>query len=676
MSESQYQHWKMKTDGAGILWLIINRQDTSVNSMNLAVFDEFDKILGDITNQNPKAVILLSGKKKGFIAGADIKQFTKLKNEKEAFDLMRQAQLALDKLEALPMPTVAMISGFCLGGGLEVALACRYRIAEDNESTLIGLPEVKLGIHPGWGGTVRLPQLIGAPKAMKIMLLGAAMPARKAAKLGIVDAAVPLRNLKNAARYFALQVPTPRHPTGWEKYTNAGLVRPYLGRLFYKKLAAKANKAHHPAPYAIVHHWIKEGVNKAAYLTEAKSIAKLILTENSRNMVRAFFLRDHLKSLAKSVRYKPEHIHVIGAGVMGCDIAAWCALHGIRVTLQDRSAEKIAPAIKRAYTLFQKELEIPRLIQSAMDCLEPDVRGAGVKKADLIIESVFEDLKIKQHVLESIEPQLKSDAILITNTSSLPLDELGSVLKNPERLVAMHYFNPVVKFRLVEVARPQKATVSIAEKALAFVLGIGKLPLMLSSSNSGFLVNRVIIAYLSEATHCLTEGMSKEQIDKAATDFGMPVGPIELADRVGLDICLSVAEHLKEFYGDEIPEQLKTMVEKDRLGVKTGEGFYRYENGKRVKSKTMSYVKEAPDLTDRLILQLINEVAKCLNEKIVENADLADAGVIYGMGFAPFLGGPIGYAKSRGKEEVIKTLERLAKQYGDRFKPSEGWQRI
>ncbi len=290
-----YKHWKIKTDKDGILWLTLDREDTSVNSMNREVFTEFNKVLDEIAAQNPIAVILQSGKKKGFIAGADIKQFTDLKNKNEAFDLIRQAQLVLDKLEALPMPTVAMISGFCLGGGLEVALACRYRVAEDNESTLIGLPEVKLGIHPGWGGTVRLSKLIGAPKAMEIMLPGAAVPARKSAKLGMVDAAVPLRNLENAARYFALQKPPVHKPKGWEKYTNVSYIRPWLGRLFYKKLSAKVEKTHYLAPYAIVHNWIKEGVGKEAYFTEAQSIAQLMMTESSRNMVRLFFFKRTLE---------------------------------------------------------------------------------------------------------------------------------------------------------------------------------------------------------------------------------------------------------------------------------------------------------------------------------------------------------------------------------------------
>ncbi|ACJ20446.1 3-hydroxyacyl-CoA dehydrogenase NAD-binding domain-containing protein [Coxiella burnetii] len=667
-----YKHWKIKTDKDGILWLTLDREDTSVNSMNREVFTEFNKVLDEIAAQNPIAVILQSGKKKGFIAGADIKQFTDLKNKNEAFDLIRQAQLVLDKLEALPMPTVAMISGFCLGGGLEVALACRYRVAEDNESTLIGLPEVKLGIHPGWGGTVRLPKLIGAPKAMEIMLPGAAVPARKAAKLGMVDAAVPLRNLENAARYFALQKPPVHKPKGWEKYTNVSYIRPWLGRLFYKKLSAKVEKTHYPAPYAIVHNWIKEGVGKEAYFTEAQSIAQLMMTESSRNMVRLFFLRERLKSLAKKTRYLPQQIHVIGAGVMGGDIAAWCALRGIRVTLHDKSAEKIAPAIKRAHALYEKKLKIPRLIQAAMDRLEPNVEGTGVKKADLIIEAVFEDIKVKQEVLSAIEPQLKPEAILATNTSSLSLDELSSVLKNPERLVAIHFFNPVAKLPLVEVASSQQTSADIAEKALAFVGAIDKLPLAVSSS-PGFLVNRALMAYLLEANRCLDEGFSMEQIDKAATDFGMPIGPIELADRIGLDICLSVAQHLKNFYKHaEVSERLKTLVKEGHLGAKTGQGFYHYQNGRRVESKSTAESTN-PDLTDRLILQLVNEVKKCLDEKVIDKEDLADAGIVFGTGFAPFRGGPMQYAKSRGEADVVKTLKRLAKQYGERFLPSEGW---
>lgn len=672
-----YKHWKMETDQDRILWLIMDREGAPVNSMNREVFDEFERVISEIAQQNPAAVIILSGKKKGFIAGADITQFTSLKTSEEAFDLIRQAQLVLDKLEALPMPTVAMINGFCLGGGLEVALACRYRVAEENDSTRIGLPEAKLGIHPGWGGTVRLPKLIGAPAAMGIMLPGAAVPARVAAKIGIVDASVPERELKRAARFYALNKPKPHQPKGLAKFSNESFVRPWLGKIFYEKLAAKVSKEHYPAPYAIVHNWIKEGVGKNAFLTEAKSIAELMVTDNSRNMVRVFFLQNRLKALAKTIKYEPKHVHVIGAGTMGGDIAAWCAYKGLRVTLQDQSPEKIAPAIKRAYSLYKKKLKKPHLIQAVMDRLEPDIEGCGVSKADLIIEAIFENLEAKQELFRRIESQTKPDAILATNTSSIPLDEINTVLKNPARLVGIHFFNPVSKMPLVEVVRGKQTSEEIVKQAMAFVGKIGRFPMAVASS-PGFLVNRCLMPYLLESMNLMEEGVSPQAIDKAATKFGMPMGPISLADHVGLDICLSVAKNLVGYYGGKVPERLEKMVQEGHLGLKSGQGFYRYRGGKVVADRKANgaITTETPDISDRLILRMINEGVACLHEKVVNEADLLDAGMIFGTGFAPFRGGPIHYAEKRGIVDVVKELERFATQYGERFKPFAGWEEL
>lgn len=674
MVEQKYKHWKMETDQERILWLTIDRDGAKVNSMNREVFDEFDRVLDDVAQQNPAAVIILSGKKTGFIAGADITQFTALTNTDDAFDLIRQAQLVLDKLEALPMPTVAMISGFCLGGGCEVALACRYRVAEDNDATKIGLPEVKLGIHPGWGGTVRMPRLVGASAAMKIMLPGSALPAKAAAKIGVVDAAVPMRQLKRAARFYALKQKKPHQPKGFAKYSNTSFVRPLLGKIFYKNLQAKIKKAHYPAPYAIVHNWIKEGVGKNAYLTEAKSIAELLVTDTSRNLVRAFFLQNQLKALSKGVKYAPQHVHVIGAGTMGGDIAAWCALRGMRVTLQDQSAEKIAPAIKRAHVLYKDKLKLPHLIQAAMDRLEPDVDGAGIEKADLVIEAIFEDLTVKQQLFKEMEPRLKPDAIMATNTSSIPLDEINVVLENPDRLVGIHFFNPVAKMPLVEVAHGKKTSPEITQKALAFVGKIGKFPLAVTSS-PGFLVNRVLMPYLLEAMVLLEESVAPRTVDKAATDFGMPMGPIQLADTIGLDVCLSVADNLMGYYGGTVPQRLQQMVDSGYLGVKSGRGFYEYKNGKPV-TKEQGRGSSDPNITERLILRLLNEAVACFHENVVADADLLDAGMIFGTGFAPFRGGPLHYAQQRGVAATVQELERFADQYGERFKPHAGWAQL
>jgi len=671
MSEQSYQNWRLVQGENGILWLYFDRAGTSVNSLSLEVFNEFEKVIEDIAQRNPLGVILLSGKKKGFIAGADITQFLELKTEEDAFNLIRKAQLVLDKFEALPMPTVAMISGFCLGGGCEVALACTYRVAEDVPDTRIGLPEVRLGIQPGWGGTVRMPKLIGATEAMKIMLPGETVAAKKAEKIGLVDAAVPTRLFKRAAIYYATQKPPRHQPKGLARFSNSAIMRPILGNIFLRQLNKKVREDHYPAPYAIVRNWMKDGVSDSAYLAEAKSIAKLLITDTARNLVRVFFLQNRLKAFAKASDFKPKHVHVIGAGTMGGDIAAWCAYKGFTVTLQDQTPLRIAPAIKRAYDLYKYKLRNPRLIEAVMDRLEPDIEGTGIKKADIVIEAIFEDLKVKQELFQKIESQLKPGAVLATNTSSIPLEEISAILRDPSRLVGIHFFNPVDKMQLVEVVHAKNTSQDMVNRALTFVGAISRLPLPVTAT-PGFLVNRVLMPYLMEAMQLIEEGHSPQSIDKAALDFGMPMGPITLADKVGLDICLSVAKILTKYYGGDISKRLEQMVSEGKLGVKSGAGFYRYDKGKKVSADATN--GPDPDIIDRLILRMLNEAVTCWQEKTVADADLLDAGMIFGTGFAPFRGGPLNYAKHRGVQEIVERLDTLQAKYGERFKPAPAWQ--
>lgn len=668
-----YKHWKFSKDSDNILWLTLDRADAKVNSLNDEVFDEFDKVLDDVKAENPVGMILQSGKTTGFIAGADITQFTALKDESEAFNLIRKAQLVLDKLAALPMPTLAIISGFCLGGGCETALACTYRIAEDIPSTRIGLPEVKLGIIPGWGGTVRLPKLLGAPAAMSIMLPGAALTASKAKKIGLVDAALPKRDLLRAAGQMILSKPAARQPKGLARYSNEAWVRPWLGKVFEKKLREKVNPEHYPAPFAILRKWIKEGVSENSYLAEVQEISKLLITDTSRNLVRVFFLQTQMKSLAKAAKFNGQHVHVIGAGTMGGDIAAWCAYKGFRVTLQDQTPERIAPAMGRASQLYTKKLKKPRLIQEVLDRLQPDVQGYGIKHADIVIEAIFEDLNAKRELFKSLEGKIKTEAILATNTSSIPLDEINTVLQKPERLVGIHFFNPVAKMPLVEVVFSKKTDDTITKLAQSFVGKLSKLPLPVKSS-PGFLVNRCLMPYLLEAVRLLEEGYAPAQIDKAAMDFGMPMGPIQLADTVGLDVCLSVAKNLVAHYGGQVPERLQQMVEAGYLGVKSSRGFYEYQQGKKQASTVSSSKPTVPDLADRMILRMVNESVACLSEGVVGEQDLLDAGMIFGTGFAPFRAGPLHYAKTRGVDAVLAKLHQFVTEYGDRFKPLKGWE--
>jgi len=673
MTKKQYWHYELDADN--VAWLSIDCPDSAVNKLSRPVLAELEIYLDKVEEQHPRGLVIKSNKASGFIAGADVEEFTTMHTQEEALEYIKNGQRIINRIAALKIPTVAMINGFCLGGGLELALACRYRIALDSTKTRLGLPEVLLGIYPGWGGASRLPELIGGPQALDLLLTGRTIVARAAKKLGLVDFVTPERHLYQAAKAYATTPPKIQHGNWYTKLTNNNIVRPLIARMVRGKLEHKVRQEHYPAPYAIVDNWEKNfGVTPAAFDGEAESISKLVTHPTAENLIRIFFLQEKLKASAKGIDYKPLHIHIIGAGTMGGDIAAWCALRGFKVTLQDREAKFIAPAIKRANELFKKKLKIPREIQVAADRLVPDPSGMGIPKADLFIEAIIEDLAAKQSLFKELEEKAKPEAILATNTSSIPLDEINQVLKRPERLVGIHYFNPVAEMRLVEVVSGKKTDGIVYDKAKSFVKQIDKLPLAVKSG-PGFLVNRVLTPYLMESMILIEEGVSMALIDKVAKDFGMPMGPVELADIVGLDVCLSVAEHLGPSLGIVVPEELRQKVLRHELGRKTGTGFYIYKNGRTVKPPIKSSVLSEELIQNRLVMRMVIESFACLKDGVVAERDLLDAGMIFGTGFAPFRGGPIHYAQSEGVEKIEKTIKMLQQQYGERFKPVDGWQK-
>ncbi|MDX1838199.1 crotonase [Legionella taurinensis] len=667
---NNYKHWDMEKDADNIIWLAINRSDTSANTINDEVLNELNSLLQEIAKDSSAAgVVIYSSKPKGFIAGADVNAFSKFNTAEEAVDFLRKGQSVFARLEALTIPTVAMIDGFCMGGGMELALACDYRIATDDKDTRLGLPEVMLGIHPGWGGTVRLPRLIGGFDAIsKVILTGAPLAAQKAKKLGMVDEVVPGRQLKRAAVYYIKNKPAKHKPRFFQTLSNWAWVRMLLSPLMRYQLAKKVKKQHYPAPYAIIDLWEKEGGHgERAYLKEVDSVEQLVSkSDTAKNLIRVFSLRERMKAFAKDSNFKAQHVHVIGAGVMGGDIAAWCALRGLKVTLQDKSYQQIAPAIGRAHTLYKKKLKQPRLIQAALDRLIPDPDGHGIARADVIIEAVFENLEVKQSIFKQLEEKAKKTAIIATNTSSIPLDEISQVMKHPERLIGIHFFNPVAKMELVEVVSSAKSSKTVVQDACAFVGQIGRLPLPVKSS-PGFLINRVLMPYLMECVQLIEEGYSGAVIDNAAEEFGMFMGPVELADTVGMDVCLAVAENLTGHFGGTVPQRLRDMVKEGKLGRKTGEGFYRYKNGKPIKPKVKSD-KSGKDIANRLILRMVNESASCLREGVVADSDLLDGGMIFATGFAPFRGGPMNYAKQFGHDKLNELFAKLESKYGSRFK--------
>ena len=666
-----YKNWILETDDDGIAWLGIDKVDASANTLSADVLVELDAALAEIEASPPKGVVLYSEKESTFIMGADINEFTKIDDEEEAYRLIRQGQGVMDRMEALPCPTVSVINGFCLGGGLELSMACDYRIAFKGKKKIIGLPEVQLGIHPGFGGTVRAVRLAGVRPAMQVMLTGAPIRPDKAKKIGLIDGLTDADNWRKDAVRLLTSRPPKQKPPFVERLLGFGPVRPMIRDVLIKQVSRKANKAHYPAPYAMIDLWAAEAASPATgYEAEARSMAKLMVGSTSRNLVRVFFLQDALKSQGDKSTAPPEHVHVVGAGVMGGDIAAWCALRGMTVTLQDREQKYIDPALERAATLFDKRVRDETDRRETAARLSADVPGDGAAKADLIIEAIFENLEAKQALYRELQAKMKPGALLSTNTSSIPLEELRTVLDEPGRFIGLHFFNPVAMLPLVEVLRCDDTDAAALDIGFAFTRKISKLPLECMSS-PGFVVNRILAPYMAEAMALHEEGVAMKAIDDAAVSFGMPMGPIELADTVGLDVGLGVSKVLGAAMNRPISPRLVAMVEDGKLGRKSGEGFYRWEDGKAVKPDASGAVPS--DVTDRLILSMVNEAVAYLSDGVVSTADMLDAGVIFGTGFAPFRGGPLNYARERGLDEVQATLTRLAAEYGERFEPHPGF---
>ena len=658
------KNW-IRDDRPDYTLLTLDVQGKSANVLSREVLEELDGVLTDLSARPPQGLIIRSGKKSGFIFGADINEFLKVKDEKTGADVARYGQGIFNKLEALPCKTVAIIHGNCLGGGTELVLACDYRVACNDDSTRIGLPEVRLGINPGFGGTVRLPRLVGDLAALDMMLTGRPLRARAARRIGLVNDLVPERHLLTAAEAW-VKSKKKFTPSFLKKLPGWAPLRPLVANMMTRQVKKKARPEHYPAPFRIIKLWL----NAANYDAEAISLGQMMVTDTSRNLVRVFLLSESLKRQGKTSDHDVNHVHVIGAGVMGGDIAAWAALKGFRVSLQDQREEAIAKAIKRAYGLFRKKLKDKRQIEAAMDRLMPDISGDAVRHADLVIEAIIEDEKAKQGLFKDVETKVGPGTILATNTSSIPLEIISQSLKDPSRLVGLHFFNPVAMMQLVEIVKGEKTSDVILNRARAFTTAISRLPLNVKSS-PGFLVNRILMPYLIEAMELAGEGVSLATIDQAALKFGMPMGPIQLADTVGLDICLFVAQELSEPLGINVPDDLAKMVEAGNLGRKSGQGFYRYDK-KGHAQKPAARSSNIP-VADRLVMRILNEARACLREGVVASIDDIDAGMVYGTGFAPFRGGPMHYAEELGNETVSHTLYRLSEEYGKRFQPDAGW---
>ncbi len=670
--DTGYRHWRCEQDESGIIRLTLDRADSSTNTLSREVLDELDCLLAGVEGTTARALVIRSAKRSGFIAGADVTEFDTITTPEEALQLIRRGQEILGRIEGLPFPSVALIHGFCLGGGLELALACRYRIASDDPATRLGFPEVLLGIHPGFGGTVRSIRQAGPLAALELMLTGRTISARQARTIGLVDFAVPERQLDTAIPALLTAPPLSRRQPLQERLAALPAARSVVTYFLRRSVHKKVDPRHYPAPYALIDLWRGFGRDEAVnYAAEAESVAELITGNSSRNLVRVFQLQERLKAQGKIDGPRPQAVHVVGGGVMGGDIAVWCALQGLQVTIQDLDLARLGQVVKRGHELFSKTLKEHRFVTAAMDRLTPDPMGHGAARADIVIEAIFEDADAKRALYRQLEPRLRPDAILASNTSSIPLEELAGCLARPERLIGLHFFNPVAKMQLVEVVAMASSDPTALARAASLVLAIRKLPLPVRST-PGFLVNRILVPYLLEAVTLVEEGLAPEDIDRAATDFGMPMGPVRLADSVGLDICLSVARVFARHYAIEVPVRLEQLVAAGHLGRKSGRGFYDYRR-RRAAGRAADGNPAVTESGDRIMLRLLNEAVACWREGVVADADLLDGGVIFGSGFAPFRGGPLQHIRDAGPDALYARLCDLAQRHGSRFTPDPGW---
>ncbi len=684
-----WKHFRLARDTDGVAWLLFDRAGASANTLSAEVLEELDNVLNVVESDRPAGLVIRSAKPSGFIAGADVNEFRGATDPRQVEGAMERAHAVTDRIENLGFPTIAVIHGFCLGGGLEIALVCKYRIAI--EDARFGFPEVMLGLHPGLGGTARFTHLVSPLEAMTMMLTGRTIDARRAKSLGLVDTVTQERHVAAAVKDAVSGKLNRAKPGTMANLMRLGPVRRFLAARMRLEAEKSAPRQHYPAPYVLIDLFEQHGGDKRAMLdAEKRSFARLMVTPTAQNLIRVFFLREQMKKLGGSDS-RIKHVHVIGAGAMGGDIAAWCVHEGLRATLGDMKAEPIAGAVKRAADLFGKIIRKPTERRDALDRLIPDLDGDGIRNADLIIEAVPEKLELKQKVYAGVEQRMKPDAILATNTSSIPLEDLRTTLIKPQRLVGIHFFNPVSRMQLVEVVSHDGNDAATLSATRSFVTAIDRLPLPVKSS-PGFLVNRALTPYMLEAMLLFDQKVPKEVIDRAAEDFGMPMGPIELADTVGLDICMAVGDSLRAKLGEALPptpDWLREKVHNGELGRKTGKGFYVWKDGKPQKASAMvpasgTQSNMAPnsgdptqpsssEMADRLILPMVNVCVACLREGIVDNADVVDGAMIFGTGFAPFRGGPLNYARTRGKADIVATLQNLSAKYGDRFKPDAGW---
>jgi 3-hydroxyacyl-CoA dehydrogenase/enoyl-CoA hydratase/3-hydroxybutyryl-CoA epimerase len=674
----------------GVLVLTFDLPGERVNTLGRAVMEEMQTLIAGIeSRRDVRAMVLRSGKPDSFIAGADIKDFRTIKSAMEGEALSRGAQAILDRLEALPMPVVAAIHGACLGGGMETALACDYRIASDDAKTQLGQPEVTLGIIPGAGGTQRLPRLIGLARSLDLVLTGRSLRAQRAVRTGIVDEVVPVQALLTAARKAALGLADGRlRPRHSGIGTAEALLRPII---FSKARAGVMEKTHghYPAPLKAIEA-IDRGTRTSlaeGLKLEARLFGELAVGSVSRALVSVFFATQELKKdTGHPAGTQPREVRklgVLGAGLMGSGIAGAAAEAGAQVRIKDANYEALGRGLRAARQVFderRKRGSLSRLdVEKRMDRLSPTVDYSGFRRADLVIEAVFEDLEVKRKVLAEVEAATTDQTVFASNTSSLPIREIAREARRPGLVLGMHFFSPVNKMPLLEVIVTPEARAEATATAVAFGRRLGK-HVIVVRDGPGFYTTRALAPYMNEAALLLEERAAVEAVDRAMTDFGFPVGPLTLMDEVGIDVGAKVAKILHAHFGERLspPASMAKVLEDGRLGRKNKRGFYTYNGAKKVDESVYAVLGasgprahfEPREIQDRLVFAFLNEAALCLQEGILRSARDGDVGAIFGLGFPPFLGGPFRYMDHLGTRFTAEVLERLRARHGERFRPA------
>ena len=680
--------------------LVMDDPARKVNVLGEEAISDLERALATLeSDQGLRGVVLMSGKPGSFVAGADVNAIASITEREAVHVLVRRVHAAFSRIAALPIPTVAAIDGVCLGGGTELALACDSRVASEEERTQIGLPETMLGIIPGFGGTTRLPRLIGLTQALDLILTGRSIDARRAERMGLIARAVPTawliehahRRIADLERRSKKQRRDRYRPRGFMAwFMNASGIGRGLVMRGARSMTLKRTAGRYPAPLAAL-DVIRESTGKTverALVIEANAVSDLVVGPVCKNLVRIFLLSERAKKDPPVAERTPDPAPIqtmmlVGAGVMGGGIAALASRHGIQVRLRDLSPESLTRALQTVRTLAEERARKgrggAREVDAQMARILPGLELTGVRRCDFALEAVVEKLEVKRRVFGELEVRLRHDAILATNTSSLSVTELASGLARPERFCGFHFFNPVHRMPLVEVVRGKRTSDATIATAVALARRLGKTPVVVRDS-PGFVVNRILMPYLREAMHLLEDGYPLLEVDAAMRQFGMPMGPFEVLDEVGLDVARNAAEVLSRAFPDRMTmsPMLDKMIEAKRLGKKSGIGFYRHGQ-KRVEAPGLRRflgLRRArrplsrDALAERMVLAMVNEAALCLEEEIAADAGMIDLAMIFGAGFPPFHGGPLRYADTLGLATVEGRLSAIRAEAGDRFKPA------